>query len=570
MPPTGSWTDDPAVKTAVDELRRSLRPKDALLADEVLTAISQLGRELSIQILKADKGRSVVLWRTEDYDKEALRQLGKTEAYESLDRDVYRSRLKVLLADVHRYARSLYDSGCFTQRELTAFEAISLDEDSCGSAFYLLPKIHKGPNVDGCYSGRPIVATFSNPVHLLDKYLANLTSFLLRLIPGSLIDTPDLIEALARVPQPLPPGAAIVTADIDSMYPNIPWTEGVDAASYVYARFLPELRRHADLNRLPVPPSANVFSELIAFVLRSSYIHFKNRNFYHQRKGTAMGMCISVFFANAYMYVVSRHLIDRPPSCLILFLRYIDDILAIFLNATEAMVNDVFLSITNKDMQYTKDQLRCWQNFLDAIVRINQRTFRLETVPYWKATASGSYLHPSSCHPKHTIEALPYSQFLRLQRISSSVEIAVEASQRLAKELVRSGYPRKLVNAAFAKASTATCSNLDPKSRARLEDSESARHRSANRSRIAASFKFVFPFHLSCDPRVSGKALSDLHRATLAHFQAVSPQRAQVLSRRLSALVFSNHRCLGSFFTSHIKQGVKLRFDSPTAVTPSV
>ena len=574
-PPSGSWVAAPEVVDAAARLKHSLTPSDSPLAREVTAAITQLGREHSIQILKADKGRSVVLWKTEDYDREALRQLDNSDAYEKLDRASFRARMMVLLNEVHAHAGSLFESGCITRREFDALTALYLEDESCGSAFYLLPKIHKPANAAGSYSGRPIVATFSNPIHLLDKYLANLTAHLLHLIPGSLIDTPDLLAALARLPQPLPPGASIVTADIDSMYPNIPWSEGVDASTYVYGRFLPELRRHAAERNLPAPPSANVFSILIAFVLRSSFIHFKNKYFYHQRKGTAMGMCISVFFANAYMYVVSRHLIDNPPSGLLLFLRYIDDILAIFLNATEDSVARVFLSITNDHMKYTRDLLRFWQHFLDVIVRINQTTFLIQTVPYWKDTASGSYLHPSSCHPSHTIEALPYSQFLRLQRISSTPEIAREASERLAAELVRSGYPRSLVNSAFSRASTATCRNLPESIRQRLGflgdiDADpvvvtddpghavrSLDHNNHNRTRIAANFKFVFPFHLTCDRTTTSAALANLHSAVLNHFTRRSPRGAALLSRRLSSLVFSNYRCLGSFFTSHIKQGVR-------------
>ena len=34
---------------------------------------------------------------------------------------------------------------------------------------------------------------------------------------------------------------------------------------------------------------------------------------FRQLTGTAMGICISVFFANTYMYELTRHLVHSPP-----------------------------------------------------------------------------------------------------------------------------------------------------------------------------------------------------------------------------------------------------------------
>ena len=534
-PPIGSWMSDQRVLEAKDELAGVLRPYDPNFLSIMINCISRLKNEHSIHILKADKGRSTVIWSAVDYDKEAMRQLGDTNSYKKLTREAFLHRLQVATSDCHDYAQTLYDSGCFTSRERDAFLKI---KPGNGSAFYLLPKIHKSANPFGSFFGRPIVATFSNPIHLVDKYLANITSPMLRLIPGSLVDTPDLLARLKELP-PLSAKAAIVTADIDSMYPNIPWKEGIEASVEVYTKFLPFLKQHSIDKHLPPPPSVTMFADLLSFVLNNSLIHFKNKDFFHQQTGTAMGMCISVFFANSYMYIVSRALIEKVDTKAILFVRYIDDILVIFDDATDDDVKDFFKDITNNFMRYTIDRLALEQNFLDVTVMINQTTFLVETKPYWKKTASGSYMHPATCHPPHTLRSLPYSQFLRLYRISHPATWFEGAANRLETELKRSGYDKALVKSARKRA---TLSN--PRA-------------TNNHSSIASSFKFIIPFHSEVDHKADKHFMNGLHDAVVNHYATIDPKRAAFLSKQKSSIIFSVYRSMGSYFTPHIKQGTQ-------------
>ena len=532
-PPIGSWMSDEHVLAAKDELSGVFRPDNSNSLSILFNCISRLKSEHSVHILKADKGRSTVIWSADDYDKEALRQLGDVKSYKQLTRDTFLRRLQIATSDCHDYAQTLFDLGCFTSRERDTFLQI---EPGNGSAFYMLPKIHKSANPFGCFFGRPIVATFSNPVHLIDKYLANITSPLLRLIPGSLIDTSDLLSRIKELP-PLSAKAAIVTADIDSMYPNIPWKEGIEAAVEVYTKFLPDLRQYSSDHQLPPPPPVALFADLLTFVLNNSLIHFKNKNFFHQQTGTAMGMCISVFFANAYMYIVSRDSIEKEDSKVILFVRYIDDILVIFNDASDEDVRLFFHDITNDYMRYTIDRLALEQNFLDVTVMINQTTFTVETKPYWKKTASGSHLHPSTCHPPHTIRALPYSQFLRLYRISHPTTWYNEAASRLQTELIRSGYDPELVKSARRRASLST-----PRAQ-------------NNRSTVASSFKFIIPFHSELNHSADSHFMNGLHDSIVHHYQTTNPRRAAFLAQQKSSIVFSVYRSLGSYFTPIIKQG---------------
>ena len=100
------------------------------------------------------------------------------------------------------------------------------------------------------------------------------------------------------------------------MYPNIPWTEGVNASTYVYTRFLPELRRHVLDAGLPAPLSPDTFHDTTTTSSR-----------------VRPWACVFSSFLPTRTCTLPRATRSRP-----LFVRFIDDVLAIFLEATQESV----------------------------------------------------------------------------------------------------------------------------------------------------------------------------------------------------------------------------------------
>lgn len=70
--------------------------------------------------------------------------------------------------------------------------------DPPGFHIYILPKPHlKGINKrTGTFYGKPMVATHSAKIHLMDKYITAITTPLLKRIPVSFKDTGDLLQKL--------------------------------------------------------------------------------------------------------------------------------------------------------------------------------------------------------------------------------------------------------------------------------------------------------------------------------------------------------------------------------------
>ena len=411
---------------------------------EILVAIDTLRRNQDIHILPADKGGATVIMNRTDYDREALRQLSDRETYEPLTREQYEAALLRARDQLAKEAENLLRNGHITKNEKIAIANAELK----GSSIYFLPKVHKEINAESrTFAGRPIAATHSAVVHTTDKYITEVTKHLLPLIPGSLQDTTDLLIKLPR--GRLPSNATIVTADVVSLYPTIPWEAGFLAATNFYTDHFERLRGICLEKGLMPPPDPATFGRLLRLVLSNSLITFKGETFYHQKRGTAMGMCISVFFANAYMYHVTSHHVHNPPPGVVTFLRYIDDLIVVFDHNDPARCEEFFRSITTDDTRYTVDPQSRSVSFLDVRVTINELTHCIETEPYYKPTSTFSYLHARSNHPWHCIASIPLSQYIRLRRICSSTETFIENAKLITTAFTRRGYPYKILKKHF-------------------------------------------------------------------------------------------------------------------------
>ena len=126
-------------------------------------------------------------------------------------------------------------TGCINQDE-----ADRIRTPHAAPGIYFIPKIHKQKT--GRYStfaGRPMIAAMSGPLKQLDYYAAKLTTPLLKIIPGSPQDTADLLRKLEDLPPLSEKTDILFSADVEALYPSIPWEEGIRAALEFYAERFP-------------------------------------------------------------------------------------------------------------------------------------------------------------------------------------------------------------------------------------------------------------------------------------------------------------------------------------------
>ena len=225
------------------------------------------------------------------------------------------------------------------------------------------------------------------------------------------------------------------------MYTVIPNAEGLRA-----------LRHYFDL-RPVLEPSTSTLLRLAELVLTLNCFSFGDR-YFKQINGVAMGTKMGPSYANLFVGYI-EHLIfqqytgPKPEF----FGRYIDD--CIGATSCSRVELDSFISFVNSfhpALKFTWDISDKSVTFLDIAVSITDD--RLSTSVYYKPTDSHSYLLYSSSHPKHTLNAIPFSQFLRLRRLcSDDLDFSSKCSEMRSFFLNRN-YPAHVIDNAIRKVST--------------------------------------------------------------------------------------------------------------------
>ena len=419
-------------------------PRRNNLSTELRAAWTSLRDNPETYLTTADKGGKPVLIPKEDYIREALRQLQDTSTYEELSQE----KAKELLLELEKKKTTLI-CNLFKGNLITRTEQRRLVEETWEiPPIYFLPKIHKPINpTSNTYPGRPIIGATSNMLKTLDVYISKLTSTLLRRIPNSLSDTTELLMGLESTPQPLPNSTTLFSADVESLYPSIPWTEGTEAARNFYNDNLHAVREWCDSHSLLPPPPANLFGEILSLILENNIFHFQNRKWFRQRSGTAMGCSISVFLANTFMAHRMRKLREDPPHQLRYLGRYIDDIVGIWDGNNEIEIQNSFASVTDENIKLS--WVFSQQTLVALDLRINLQNGRISTRTHTKPTDGHQYVHWTSAHPAHLLRSIPKAQLLRRKRNCSNENDFQEEAATLLKQFRARGYPQKVLKEAL-------------------------------------------------------------------------------------------------------------------------
>ena len=491
--PPRQWTSDPAAAgllRRVSAMRRRMvataaASKSRVDQSAISNALRNLHSDPTIRVCISDKGSTVVVWCSLAYQREALHHLSNINCYRRLSggRDECCRLVQVAAGERGALALSLRTGKHINHQEFARIESAS----ATPSPIRFLPKMRKPLNPKtGTFHGRPIVSTVSSVVRPLDKYLAIITRPLLAKIPFCLTSTDDLLARLRHLNTTSLPTdydylqqLGIYTADIVSLFPSVPWFEGVKACVHFYSEWFPWLVRvFASENKLP-PPPPELFSDLVNFVVRNSFIHFPtDDSYYQQTSGVAMGACISVYVANCYVWSAMRPVCldlglpwiqpaettatPLPPmwSDIIFLARYVDDFLVVSRSASSfhhvlsaISSNSSLLFTTPCNTTTNAEKPRSRVAFLDLELSIDSAAGLIHTSPRLDSAPGCSYLHAGSCHPPGLLRSIPYAQLLRLRRNSSSFSSFVSAAAVVMARLKMRGYSHQLLKKALTRVS---------------------------------------------------------------------------------------------------------------------
>ena len=194
---------------------------------------------------------------------------------------------------------------------------------------------------------------------------------------------------------------------------------------------------------------------LLTLVLTLNIFKFDVKLFL-QIIGTAMGTKVAPTYANIFMAKYDILIQKLGTKCIHFFKRYIDDIFMIW-TGTEEEFLDFFKTLNEMHptikFTYSYNLTTRSTTFLDTEVTIDSNN-NITTDLYKKETDRVQYLLPTSCHPSHIFNNIPFSLALRLVRICSNEDRLKQRMTELKEMLLSRQYNRNVVNAAILKALT--------------------------------------------------------------------------------------------------------------------
>ena len=313
-------------------------------------AIKQLCDNPHIVIKKADKGSAVVIMNTNDYIREATRQLYTPENYQKLSDDPTAK----FSSDIGFVLQNMLDNDII---DFDCFDYLNVKNPTPGK-FYLLPKIHKNG-----IPGRPICSSNNHPTERISEFVDYHIKKYAQQLPSYIRDTQHFIskiKSLGKIPQ----GCILVTWDVCSLYTNIPNQKGIKAT----------------VEQIRNDPTAKIPSyrigRLLEMVLHMNHFQF-NKELFLQVGGTAMGTKCAPNYANIFMGRVEHQILEGFDLKPLVWLRFIDDVFFIWPHGEESLKR--YLTFANSilpTIKFTSESSRSNICFLDTMVHTLHKTHR--------------------------------------------------------------------------------------------------------------------------------------------------------------------------------------------------
>ncbi|XP_075440576.1 protein-L-isoaspartate O-methyltransferase domain-containing protein 1 isoform X1 [Ascaphus truei] len=381
-------------------------------------AVKTLKQNKNIIIRAADKGGGIVVLDYLYYKEEVKRQLADEETYMRLSRDptlTYKADIDSIIQLGITNGWISEDTGKFLTQQHPKMPVL-----------YTIPKIHKSVTHP---PGRQIISARSSLCHPLSQYVYFYLQPLVACMATYVKDTTDFMAHINNLTFD-PSKCILFTLDVTSLYTNIPHREGLDA-----------IRSKLSNRTITTGPPSEFLLLLMEIILNKNFFRFE-RTYYLQLSGTAMGSNMAPSYANLYMdmYEQTHILYDAPYAQHIQkYVRYIDDIFILWSGDTTEL--NIFVEHLNSFPSKIRFTL-CYSEleipFLDTMVYKKGGT--LATRLYQKATDKNTLLHASSHQPVPLKKGLPYSQLLRVKRITSDPGKVDVALMTMATRFLERGY----------------------------------------------------------------------------------------------------------------------------------
>lgn len=341
-------------------------------------------------------------------------------------------------------------------RTLTKWADDSLEREKL-CKFYVIWKLHKQANAQGVRS-RPIASNIGYPTGQISQFLHSQLIDAVNRHEHVLKDSLSLIRQLESMPLSPEQNILLTSADVAALYPSINIDDGMTALQWFMAE-------HTSIPRNLQPK----YLKLARFVLENNYVECKGIDgTFLQKVGTAMGTSFSVTYAIIFMIWLETPIINEFRKYIVLYKRYIDDILLIWSGPVNELCrfrakfgtanSNIKLewqgtpSATDAENPAKFNQHQhCRVNFLDLDIKIVslQGSPVFEFRIYRKPGNAYSYLPYGSYHARHIFRGWLKAEVQRLLTHSSNPSVWLEECRIFYEHLRDRGYPVKAIDSAF-------------------------------------------------------------------------------------------------------------------------
>ena len=417
------WIEIPlsAIKLELCSLRHHLNPNfSSNLSRSDFSVLCKLRSIKGIRILAADKNLGPTIVTESWYRNEVSRLLSDDVFYKQVDTVPFAAMGRALLSILERYGQSL--------GEKLKLYIIQFADNHTPAHFKILPKVHKCPLV-----GRPIVASTNYLTTPASRFIDCTLSPCLPSLPSYIKDSSDLIRQLSCLN--VPPECFLVTADVSSLYTNIPIKDCLTAID-LFCR-----SKGCEFTAL--------VTELSRFVLNNNYFE-ADGVLYHQQWGMAMGTPMAVSAAVIYLARLEEPLLTS--SHLIFYKRYIDDIFFIW-SGTLSELDSFLLKLNNlaPTIKLSWDISKERAVFLDMVIFKDQDVpAKLVTKPFQKPLNRYLYIPFNSYHPSHSKRSFIKAELIRYVRLSSKLSDFLAIKNKFFNRLRNRGYPKWFLSDVFS------------------------------------------------------------------------------------------------------------------------
>lgn len=295
--------------------------------------------------------------------------------------------------------------------------------------FYVIPKIHKNEKL----GSRPISAQHSYMLAALSKALTNVLIPIQERTFGITKDSKSFVKRIEEFKTDKP--FVFLTYDVEKCYPNIDINDAIQSLR----NGISKMREHNDF-----------WTKILQLIMYNNYVT-ANGKIYRQMIGTATGTQVAPPFANLYLYLKFKDILQD--NAILFQERFIDD--GFMLVSTKQDAERIITRLnkaTSLNLTYEIDDNKAI--FLDLVVYKGsrfKRDGRLDLKVYFKPTNRLLYLPMISNHPKSMKMGIVIGEAIRTLRNSSDKAEWIRALRFIFKGLMARGYPPLLIKKAWKK-----------------------------------------------------------------------------------------------------------------------